>query len=120
MRKTFFILLSLFALTFAFAALADDAAPARSEAVQTMLGNLDTLGQDFVYLNDADATEECESDADADAGGCGPAVACSCLCNGVPVTVTIYPELHGEKCSDVNGRPCATSETNRGVYKSCA
>jgi hypothetical protein len=70
----------------------------------------------LTFLSDEIPVEECDADADAEA--CGPAVKCFCSCNGVPVTVTIYPDIHGENCAMVNGRPCNTG-AGWFTYKGC-
>ena len=114
MKNAMIVLLSLCALTFALVASgSEDATTIPMDALQGPNMSLDQPADRFELLSDSDVA----CDADAEGEGCALAV-CSCLCNAVPVTVVV--NNHGETCDDVNGRPCATSDTNSGKYTSCA
>jgi hypothetical protein len=113
MRGRVFILLGILVLAFAFSAWALDQ---KFEAGEPPLAS--TAPQQV--SNDSDNPEEpcIDEDGDGILEECGPPLACSCLCKGVAVTVTIYPDIHGEKCSDVNGRPCNTG-AGPSTYNGC-
>ena len=103
MRGKVFTLLCALILAFALSAWALDKKFEVGDLAQT------STAPQMVSDDDSDDPEPCvDEDGDGTLEECGPPLVCACKCNGVAVNVTIYPQIHGEKCADVNGRPCNT------------